>query len=89
MTASALEVYDAGLLRAAGHGDAASWRLRYADGSHTPLDLRAWCNPRPGDNELLAAARDSVLDIGSVPLPVLEEHINGFIAEQKAKAEKS
>jgi len=27
---------------------------------------------------------DAVLDIGSVPLPVLEEHIKAFIAEQKA-----
>ena len=67
MTASALDVYDAGLLRAAGPGDLTSWQLRYADGSASPLDLRSWCAPRPGDDELLAAAGSSVLDIGCGP----------------------
>jgi SAM-dependent methyltransferase len=67
MTASALEVYDAGLLRAASPGDVAAWRLRYADGSQTPLDLRAWCELRRGDDEMLAAAHGSVLDIGCGP----------------------
>lgn len=67
MTASALDLYDAGLLLAAASGDVPSWRLRYADGTASPLDLRSWCSPRPGDDELLAAASDSVLDIGCGP----------------------
>ncbi len=43
------------------------WRLRYSDGSHAPVDLATWCGPRPGDEELLAAAAGAVLDIGCGP----------------------
>jgi SAM-dependent methyltransferase len=67
MTSSALEVYDAGLLQAAEPGNVPAWQLRYADGTASPLDLRSWCTPRPGDDELLAAAGGSVLDIGCGP----------------------
>ena len=70
MTATALEVYDAGLLQASSAGAPASlpgWRLRYADGSHAPIDLAAWCLPRPGDDQLLEAATGAVLDVGCGP----------------------
>ena len=66
MTASALDVYDTGLLRAAA-GETPGWRLRYSDGSHAPLDLASWCLQRPGDDELLAGARGAVLDVGCGP----------------------
>ena len=69
MTASALDFYDAGLLRAVSAGEAAlpGWRLRYSDGSHATVDLAAWCLLRAGDDELLAAATGAVLDIGCGP----------------------
>ncbi len=66
MTASALDVYDAGLMGAVA-GETPVWRLRYSDGTHTPLDLAGWCAPRPGDDELLAETQGAVLDVGCGP----------------------
>lgn len=63
--------------------------LSYKLGELKILELRALAEKELGEKFDIRAFHDSVLDIGSVPLPVLEEHINGFIAEQKAKAEKS
>ena len=40
-------------------------------------------------SSISASSTTRVLEIGSVPLPVLEEHIKAFIAEQKTKTEKS
>ena len=63
--------------------------LSYKLGELKILELRALAEKELGDKFDIRAFHDSVLDIGSVPLPVLEEHIKAFIAEQKAKAEKS
>jgi uncharacterized protein (DUF885 family) len=63
--------------------------LSYKLGELKILELRALAEKELGEKFDIRAFHDSVLDIGSVPLPVLEEHIKGFIAEQKATPEKS
>ncbi len=64
--------------------------LSYKLGEIKILELRALAEKDLGDKFDIRAFHDAVLGIGSVPLPVLEQHINAFIAEQKTKtAEKS
>ena len=53
------------------------------------LELRALAEKELGAKFDLRLFHDAVLDIGSVPLPVLEEHIKQFIAVQKAEAKKA
>jgi SAM-dependent methyltransferase len=63
----AVDVYQDGL-RAAGHGLAAGWLVRYADGTTRPLRLAAWSGGlRPGDRELLRRCAGPTLDIGCGP----------------------
>ena len=64
--------------------------LSYKLGEIKILELRARAETELGDKFDIRAFHDAVLGIGSVPLPVLEQHIKAFIAEQKTKtAEKS
>jgi uncharacterized protein (DUF885 family) len=64
--------------------------LSYKLGEIKILELRALAEKELGDKFDIRAFHDSLLGIGSVPLPVLEQHIKAFIAEQKTKtAEKS
>ncbi len=59
--------------------------LSYKLGEIKILELRALAEKELGEKFDIRKFHDAVLDIGSVPLPLLEEHIKGFIAEQKAK----
>ncbi|HSE11083.1 MAG TPA: DUF885 family protein [Rudaea sp.] len=63
--------------------------LSYKLGEIKILELRALAETELGDRFDIRAFHDALLGIGSVPLPVLEQHIKAFIAEQKTKAEKS
>jgi len=63
--------------------------LSYKLGELKILELRALAERELGTKFDIRKFHDSVLDIGSVPLPVLEEHIRDFIAKQKtADSEK-
>jgi uncharacterized protein (DUF885 family) len=59
--------------------------LSYKLGEIKILELRALAEKELGEKFDIRKFHDAVLDIGSVPLPVLEEHIKAFIAEQKMK----
>ena len=59
--------------------------LSYKLGEIKILELRALAEKELGEKFDIRKFHDAVLDIGSVPLPLLEEHIKGFIAAQKAK----
>jgi uncharacterized protein (DUF885 family) len=59
--------------------------LSYKLGELKILELRALAEKELGTKFDIRAFHDAVLDIGSVPLPVLEEHIRQFIEQQKAK----
>ncbi len=63
--------------------------LSYKLGELKILELRALAEKELGIKFDIRKFHDSVLEIGSVPLPVLEQHIQRFIAEQKTKTEKS
>lgn len=64
---SPIEVYEAGL-RAAERGEAAGWRVRYADTGATDLPLGAWTGGvRPGDLGLLSRCGGPTLDLGCGP----------------------
>ncbi len=64
---SPVDVYQDGL-RAAAHGRAAGWRVRYGDGTARPLALAAWSGgPRPGDDTLLDRCTGPTLDVGCGP----------------------
>lgn len=64
---SPIEVYEAGL-RAAERGDAAGWRIRYADSGLADLPLGAWTGRvRPGDLGLLSRCAGPTLDLGCGP----------------------
>jgi len=60
--------------------------LSYYIGYRTLLDLRAEAERELGDRFDQRPFHDTILNLGSVPLPVLEEEVRRFIAEQKAKA---
>jgi len=59
--------------------------LSYKLGEMKILELRAKAEKELGAKFDLKAFHDAVLAEGSVPLPVLEQRIDAFIAQQKAK----
>ncbi|TLY53274.1 MAG: DUF885 family protein [Gammaproteobacteria bacterium] len=63
--------------------------LSYKLGEIKIVELRARAEKELGTRFDIRAFHDAVLELGSVPLPLLEQRIDAFIAEQKAKAEKS
>lgn len=58
--------------------------LSYKLGEIKIVELRAMAERELGTKFDIRKFHDSLLEIGSVPLPVLEEHIKSFVAEQKA-----
>lgn len=58
--------------------------LSYYIGYRTILDLRAEAERELGDRFDQRPFHDTILNLGSVPLPVLEEEVRRFIAERKA-----
>jgi uncharacterized protein (DUF885 family) len=63
--------------------------LSYKLGELKILELRALAEKELGEKFDIRKFHDSVLDIGSVPLPVLDAHIREFIAREKsAESEK-
>lgn len=60
--------------------------LSYKLGEMKILELRAKAEKELGAKFDLKAFHDAVLAEGSVPLPVLEQRIDAFIAQQKAKS---
>ena len=62
--------------------------LSYKLGEIKILQLRALAEQELGTAFDIRKFHDAVLEIGSVPLPVLEQHVREFIAAQKAAAEK-
>src|SRR5690606_25721023 len=58
--------------------------LAYYLGYRTIRDLRAEAERELGDRFDQRPFHDTVLNLGSVPLPVLEEEVRAFIATQKA-----
>jgi len=59
--------------------------LSYKLGEIKILELRASAEKELGSRFDIRAFHDEVLGLGSVPLPVLEQRIGTFIADQKAK----
>jgi len=60
--------------------------LSYKLGEIKILELRALAEKELGANFDIKKFHDAVLEIGSVPLPLLEQHIRDFIAAQKKAA---
>ena len=60
--------------------------LSYKLGELKIVELRQLAEKELGAGFDIRKFHDAVLEIGSVPLPVLEEHIRAFIADAKAKA---
>jgi len=60
--------------------------LSYKLGEIKIVELRALAEKELGPKFDIRKFHDAVLDIGSVPLPVLETRIKGFIAAEKSKA---
>jgi len=63
--------------------------LSYKLGEIKIVQLRTLAEAELGTKFDIRKFHDALLEIGSVPLPVLEEHIRRFIDEQKTKTEKS
>ena len=63
--------------------------LSYKLGEIKIIELRTMAEAELGAKFDIRKFHDALLEIGSVPLPVLEEHIKAFVAEQKTKTEKS
>ena len=63
--------------------------LSYKLGEIKILELRALAEKELGDKFDIRKFHDAVLDIGSVPLPLLEGHIREFIDRQKAAEAKT
>ncbi|NYZ63060.1 DUF885 domain-containing protein [Luteimonas deserti] len=63
--------------------------LSYYIGYKTILDLRAEAERELGAAFDQRPFHDTILNLGSVPLPVLEEEVRRFIAEQKAAGRAS
>jgi uncharacterized protein (DUF885 family) len=59
--------------------------LSYKLGEMKIVELRAKAEKELGTKFDLKTFHDAVLAEGSVPLPVLEQRIDGFIAQQKAR----
>ncbi|HEX6833024.1 MAG TPA: DUF885 family protein [Rudaea sp.] len=60
--------------------------LSYKLGEIKIVELRAMAEKELGPKFDIKAFHDAILALGSVPLPVLEEHVKAFVAEQKAKS---
>jgi uncharacterized protein (DUF885 family) len=60
--------------------------LSYKLGQLRISELRAQAEKELGTQFDIRKFHDAVLELGSVPLPVLEAHIEAFIAQQKTKA---
>ncbi len=58
--------------------------LAYYLGYRTILDLRAEAERELGERFDQRGFHDTILNLGSVPLPVLEDEVRGYIAAQKA-----
>jgi len=63
--------------------------LSYKLGEIKIVELRTLAEAELGTKFDIRKFHDALLEIGSVPLPLLEEHIRRFIDEQKTKTEKS
>jgi uncharacterized protein (DUF885 family) len=63
--------------------------LSYKLGEIKIIELRTMAEKELGTKFDIRKFHDALLEIGSVPLPVLEQHIRRFIDEQKTKTEKS
>jgi uncharacterized protein (DUF885 family) len=59
--------------------------LSYKLGEMKILELRRYAENELGTKFDIRAFHDAVLELGSVPLPVLEKHIHAFVADAKAK----
>jgi uncharacterized protein (DUF885 family) len=59
--------------------------LSYKLGEIKIVELRAMAEQELGGKFDIRKFHDALLEIGSVPLPVLEEHIKAFVAAQKAE----
>ena len=57
--------------------------LAYYLGYRTILDLRSEAERELGDRFDQRGFHDTILNLGSVPLPVLEQEVRAFIAAQK------
>jgi uncharacterized protein (DUF885 family) len=62
--------------------------LSYKLGEIKIVELRALAEKELGKDFDIRKFHDAVLEIGSVPLPLLEQHIRDFIAAQKAQPAK-
>jgi uncharacterized protein (DUF885 family) len=49
------------------------------------LELRAFAEKELGAKFDIRKFHDAILEIGSVPLPVLDEHIRQFVAKEKSQ----
>lgn len=58
--------------------------LSYKLGELKILELRRLAEKELGSRFDIRKFHDAVLETGSVPLPVLEDHIRAFVAEQKS-----
>jgi uncharacterized protein (DUF885 family) len=63
--------------------------LSYKLGEIKIIELRTMAEAELGAKFDIRKFHDALLEIGSVPLPVLEEHIKAFVAKQKAEAAKA
>ena len=60
--------------------------LSYKLGEMKILELRASAEKELGAKFDIRKFHDAILEIGSVPLPVLDEHIRQFVAKEKSQA---
>ena len=63
--------------------------LSYKLGEIKIIELRSMAEKELGAKFDIRKFHDALLEIGSVPLPVLEEHIKAFVAKQKAETDKA
>ncbi len=61
--------------------------LSYMIGKMRIVELRREAEAALGADFDLRGFHDTVLEIGSVPLPILAEHVRGWIELQKARVE--
>jgi uncharacterized protein (DUF885 family) len=59
--------------------------LSYKLGEMKILELRRYAEHELGTKFDIRAFHDAVLELGSVPLPVLEKHIHAFVADAKSQ----
>ncbi len=63
--------------------------LSYKLGEMKILELRKYAEQQLGTKFDIRKFHDAILELGSVPLPVLEKHIHEFVAKAKAADEKA